>query len=112
MSSNKHVSRGTTQKFGVGTVLLAGVVIATLTVLLFLASARTTPWKSFVPDLDRDGSPDIATHASLDQCVEHIRSLKVSGTCGLQCNLLNHCVTNVQVDSGPLGAAWRTAPAY
>lgn len=110
MSSNKQVSRGTTQRFGVKTLLLAGVVIATLTALLFVATARTTPWKSFVADLDHDGSPDVATHASLDQCVAHIRSLKVSGTCGLECNLLNRCVTNVQVDGGPLGPSWRTAP--
>lgn len=102
--------KGTVKTLGAGSLLLAGVLIATLTALFFVATARSTPWKSFVADLDHDGTQDVATHGSLDQCVQHIRSLKVSGTCGFQCNLLNRCVTHVQVDGDRIGPEWRTAP--
>jgi hypothetical protein len=72
-------------------------LIVCVVIAIFVSADHNRPWKSFVDDLDHDGSPDIASHVNVEQCVQHIRDLNVDGTCGLQCNLLGQCVTTVRV---------------
>lgn len=80
--------------------MIASAIVITcvlIAIFCFLSAAHNPAWKSFVGDLDHDGSPDIASHSSAEQCVEYIRQLNVDGTCGLHCNVLNQCMTTIRV---------------